>query len=366
MKTRTGWRVVMWFLALALAAGPLAAAPPWSSLLPFKRIDADPQQSYELREEHGPWLILAASFAGEEADQQARELVLELRQRFRLPAYIHRQLYDFTEPVQGRTINRYGEWARMRYANASRYEAIAVLVGDFESVNDPALEKTLEKIKFARPDCLDIKKRQRSAQRFAALREWYRQVSSDPAKRSKGPMGSAFVTRNPLLPASYFVPEGVDTFVVQLNRGVKHSLLDNPGNYTVRVATFRGKDTINQREIQELARHSPPSNKLEIAAENAHRLTMALRERGEEAYEFHDRNESIVTIGSFQSEGTPLPDGAIEIDPGILRIMQTYGAARTPIPNQPLLGLQPRSLAGIPFDIQPMPIKVPRRSIAKD
>ncbi|MFV1965029.1 MAG: hypothetical protein ACC628_06370 [Pirellulaceae bacterium] len=361
-------RMAAWVtLALVLLVTPVLAAPPWTSLLPFKRIEADPNKSYPLQEEHGPWLVLTATFSGQGSDRQAQDLVLELRSRFKLPAYIHRQSYDYTQPVEGLTLNKYGEPARMRYASADRFDGYAVLVGDFEYVDDPALEKVLEKIKYADPDCLNLKKRKGSTQRFVGLRQFYRRVNLDKSKRNKGPMGSAFVTRNPLLPASYFVPQGgVDRFVLSLNRGVQYSLLDNPSRFTVRVASFGGMSTINQKKIHEIQRNQSVSNKLEVAADRSHRLTMALRERGAEAYEFHDRHESIVTVGGFDSEGTLLQSGSVDINAGILRIMQIYGASRTPLPGQQNVGLRPRTLAGIAFDVQPMPIKVPRRSIAAD
>ncbi len=54
-------------------------------------------------------------------------------------------------------------------------------------------------------------------------------------------MRRAFVARNPLLPKEYFVDAGIDPFVLDMNRQVKHSLLDNPGQYTVRVASFQGE-----------------------------------------------------------------------------------------------------------------------------
>jgi hypothetical protein len=366
MKTWIGMKSILMALTLLIGTQSALAAPPWSALLPFKRVEADPAKTYTLEEENGPWLILAASFQGEGAEQHAKELVLELRERYKLNAYAHRQVYDFTKPVRGLTINKYGEWAKMRYANKSKFEAIAVLVGDFPSVDDADLERTLEKVKFARPTCLDLEQRDWTAQRFAALRAWYRQVNRDSSKHNKGPMGNAFVTRNPLLPESYFAPDGVDDFVLSLNRGVKYGLLENPGKFTVRVATFRGNDTINQREIAELQANGRVTNKLEIAADNAHRLTVALREKGVEAYEFHDRHESVVTVGSFETEGTSLPNGAIDINPAILQIMKKYGASREPIPGQQLLGLRPRTMAGVPFDIQPLPMKVPRRSLAMD
>jgi hypothetical protein len=91
-----------------------------------------------------------------------------------------------------------------------------------------------------------------------------------------------------------------------------------------------------------------------------------LRERGIEAYEFHDRTESIVTIGSFESEGTLLPNGTVEINPEMFKIVQQYRAVPREIPGRGAVGLQPVSLAGITFDVQPIPMPVPRRSVATD
>lgn len=351
-----------------LAAGTSGfAAPPWTSLIPFKRAEAETDTSYELRENHGPWLILAASFAGPGAEQQARELVVELRQRHNLTAYINKRGFDFTESVEGKTIDRNTNGlAKMKYANGSRFDAFAVLVGDFESINDSRLQKTLDKIKRLRPAALDLQKRTSSTQRFIGLRELQRRINGDPEKRKKGPMGNAFVTRNPHLPKEYFAPSGLDSFVLDLNREVKYSLLNNPDKYTVRVASFGGKDTMDPKEIEKMQLSGKVTNKLDIAADKAHRLTLALRSRGVEAYEFHDRHESIVTVGSFKSVGEPRADGRTEINPAVHRIMEMYGAKRQPIPGQASHGLQPRAIGGIAFDVQPIPVIVPRRSIADD
>ena len=364
MRRRTTLALLSLVVLVVIATSGVAK-PPWMSLMPFKRVEAEPGKSYELQEQHGPWLILAATFGGEAGERQAEELVLELRRRFKLPAYTHRQRYDYTDSVQGLTFDKYGDRKRMRYENRVRYDAIAVLVGDFDSIGNSKLEHTLDRIKHVRPDCLDITRPEGSSQHFAGLRNLYRKVSGDERKRNRGPMGSAFVTRNPLLPKEFFAPVGLDRFVLQLNRGVKFSLLDNPSPYTVRVATFRGQRTINQLKVQEIEQSGRLSDKLEIAADKANRLTRALRKRGEEAYEFHDRNESIVTIGGFETEGTPLPDGTVDINRAIHKIMKTYGAKPYQLPNGSM-GLQPRQLDGITFDVQPYPIAVPRRSIARD
>ena len=123
---------------------------------------------------------------------------------------------------------------------------------------------------------------------------------------------------------------------------------------------------MNSSEIDDIERTGMVSDKLELAADKAHRLTSALRARGVDAYEFHDRTESIVTVGSFDSVGEPRADGKIEIHPTVHKIMQMYGASRRQLPGVGTLGLQPRTLAGITFDVQPVPVEVPRRSIAAD
>jgi hypothetical protein len=232
-------------------------------------------------------------------------------------------------------------------------------VGHYPTHDAADIEATLHKVKYARPACLDISKRGESYQRFAGLREIQRRIHPNPEKRQRGPMGNAFVTRNPLLPEEYFVTPGMDSLVLEMNRGVEHSLLDCPGKYTVKVATFRGDMTMDLSKMEaqpKLFRNQP--SKLELGAEKAHLLTKALREKGVEAYEFHDRYESIVTIGSFQSVGSPRADGKIEIDPNVHAIIEKYRAEKQPLGS--MVGLKPRMLNGIAFDIQPQPVEVPR------
>lgn len=338
------------------------AAKPWELLIPFKRVEADPEQSYSLTEDHGPWMIMASSFAGPTAEEQARTLVMEIRRELNLPAYIHQKAYDYTEKVVGLGLNRYGGPKVMRYANPAQYNEIAVLVGDFESVDDPKIDKVLDKIRHATPECLDIRRHQTSSQRFIGLRELHRRLSPDAEKKQRGPMGNAFVTRNPLLPEEYFVSKGPDALVMKMNRDVEYSLLDNDGKYTVRVATFRGASTMDQKLISENADRL--DSKLEEAALNAHKLTVALRRQGVDAYEFHDRYESMVTIGSFESVGTPRPDGKTEINPAIYQIMERYKAKEQTLPGQAAVGMLPRTLDGVPFDVQPIPVEVPKVSVA--
>ncbi len=45
---------------------------------------------------------------------------------------------------------------------------------------------------------------------------------------------------------------------------------------------------------------------------------------GYDAYEFHDRSSSIVTVGSFDSVGTRRRRGKIEINPTVHKIMPRF------------------------------------------
>lgn len=366
------WAGVLLTLAFASVT---TATPPWKKLVPFRSVEADPNKQYWLTEDQGPWMIMATSFAGLGSEEQAHSLVLELRSRYKLDAYMHKRTFDYTEPVYGRGVNRYGGPKKMRYQSATKFDEIAVVVGNFTSFDAPGAREDLDVVKTAKPECLalsDDKTSQKSTQRFSGLRELQRLVHSDPEMRELGPMRRAFVARNPLLPKEYFVDAGIDPFVLDMNRQVKHSLLDNPGQYTVRVASFQGESFFKGEGPEDSVKSSRlipglPSrgdaSKLEIAADNAHQLTEALRKRGVEAYEFHDRFESIVTVGSFPGVGTRMPDGRIDLSPEIYKIMQTYGAERSQLPQQGQ-ALQPRLLDGIRFDVQPMPVAVPHRSLA--
>lgn len=354
-------------LAVVLGSSEAFAKSPWN-LISRRFRDVDQKNLY-LSEKNGPWMILATSFAGDGAEEEAKALVVELRERFKLPAYMHKQHYDFSDLLTGIGVDRYNRPKRMRYKQNSAYDEYAVLVGNFVTVDDHNVADSLKEIKYAKPKCLEIKSGEPTTRRFAGLRAMHRRLNGDVSKRRKGQMGSAFVTRNPLLPKEYFAPQGVDAFVYKMNQGVEHSLLKCPGKFSVRVATFRGNVIIDQTKVQRIEQGGEMETRLQLAAEKAHRLTEELRKRRIEAYEFHDRHESIVTVGSFQDVGPQLPDGRIDINPAIYRIMKQYGPQEQSVPGggaQTLTGLQPQKLAGISFDVQPYPVQVPRRSIAGD
>jgi hypothetical protein len=257
----------------------------------------------------------------------------------------------------------------MKYWNEREFDEVAVLVGDYPSVDDPRLQKTLEKLKYLRPECLDPSRQRQASQPFAKMRAFWNEVTPDREWKQMGPMRRAFATPNPILPAEFFAPKGLDKTVANMNRNVEHSLLNCPGDYTIRVATFRGNVVLDQKQIREIEeKRADFDSQLEEAALKAHRLTELLRQQGVEAYEFHDRNESLVTVGSFDTLGTRGLDGNMRLQPEVQRIVDAFKPQpiRGRVGRTEQVNLQPKILGGIAFDVHPMPIEVPRRSIATD
>ena len=77
--------------------------------------------------------------------QRAERLANEIRQQLELPAYIYKEKFDFTGTIaQDPTSSK-----RLRYANRYQYDAYAVLVGEYDSVERPEVERDLKIIRTA-------------------------------------------------------------------------------------------------------------------------------------------------------------------------------------------------------------------------
>jgi hypothetical protein len=368
-------------LVYGLGSRSSLALPPWQ-FMSFKKIDADPNKAYPLTQSNGPWMIMAITFHGDDAEAKSQQLVYELRKQYKLNAYCYARNYDYTQHgFEGRGLNPDGTPKAMHYLHAEKFEEVAVLVGDYHAIDDPDGQKTLAMLKKAQPDCLKKADDHPSNQPLAELFKFQKETLGI---RKAGPLGDAFMTSNPMLPHEYFAPKGVDKLTLDMNRGVKYGLLDCPGRYTVRIATFTGRVVIDQRQIQALehnkdtplrSKNGEEESPLLEAAKKAHAMTEALRAQHVEAYEFHDRHTSLVTIGSFSSVGMPRADGKIEINPKIYEILKTYGADQSALAGgQATEGLKAKTVMCVvdgakrplPLDLQPMPVEVPKRSFSSD
>lgn len=366
--SHVGRSFVLALVGALACIGSVRAGSPLEKLSLFKRLEADPNKTYPLQDAHGPWLILAATFCGEDAEEQANALVLELRREFKLTAYRHAMTWDFSDSVQGRGVDQYGRPKVMKHANYEKREEIAVLIGDFTALDDPQAQATLNRVRYLKPQCLDpeyiTKNGQKNSRAFAGWRHaLYNVYAQDPDKKQRGPMAKAFLVTNPLIPQEYFKPQGVTPFVERLNAPLEYSLLSCPGRYTVKVATFNGASVVLPKDVEQIEKGEKKlSNRLEKAASQAHLMAAALRAKGWEAYEFHDETSSVVTIGSFGALGMPRGDGSIEYDPQIRTIIDGFGAVVSY--ENGVAKAHPRDIVTIPFDVDPVPMEVPKRSVA--
>ena len=361
---------------ILLAAGEARGQNGWLPTSWFAQGHVDPKAMFPLAEKDGPWLVLATTFRGEQAREDARRLVHELRGKHKFTAYTHEKSFDFTGNQPGIGVNPDGSPKKMRYANARQVLEVAVLVGDFASAEDPRGQKTLQKIKTLTPASLT------NVSTSDRLDSQFLQANPDLGKiAAKPPLHAAILIPNPLLPNDYFTRQEVDAFVLEMNADVTHSLLDCPARYSVRVATFSGAGTFDPnadsggggesfvdvgRFIEVLRgsgwkdpqlRGVPRESRLVEAADKAHRLTEALRRAGWQAWEFHDRDTSFVCVGSVDQLAVPQANGRPVVHPEITRIVTGLGPDQTALAQGRIV---PRSFDGIMLDLQPKPVEVPR------
>ena len=104
-------RRVTVFVVLAVAASTAprpARAQGWLPTSWFGSTEGDSRAMYPLAEKDGPWLVLATTFRGEGARDDARQLVQELRSAHRLQAYTHEKAFDYTGEQRGVGLNPVG------------------------------------------------------------------------------------------------------------------------------------------------------------------------------------------------------------------------------------------------------------------
>jgi hypothetical protein len=151
------------------------------------------------------------------------------------------------------------------------------------------------------------------------------------------------------------------------------------------VGTFRGAAAYSEEKYVESLKKEEKKNRgtssLDQAAIDAMLITAKLREEGWEAYVFHDRHESLVTIGSFDEIGTEMPDGHVELQSGIATVIKKFEAQKSTLGPKGRGAVQPVSAQvallpvtrevtydgrkyNVPLDVSPRLIQVPRQSIA--
>ncbi len=380
----TGTRVLVLLAVVACCSANAVrcvAVPPFLSMFQKKPVEIS-KADLELKDESGPYLILATVLSGEDGQQKAIALAKELRETLGVQAYVHKKVFDTTTPSPPATYHLPGDekpiQLRVRARNPSREENYAVLVGDFTEIDSPIIQSVLKKIKSAKPQVLaqaDATTGEGqsvdSATKISQHRSTIWKLTNRKEIQQRGPMGAALITRNPLLPDEFFQLTPRDDkelkFVIDLNRDkkIEHSVLDCPGRYTVRVASFYGRSANDVGSGGKLSTEGEASDLLVHAALQSHKMTQALRKKGVEAFEYHDIYGSYVMIGSFDSLGESLSNGEFRYSPDILQVLEQYCGFQTLDKMDPITGRVQRVQSAkyidkIPFDVDGKPLAVPR------
>jgi len=320
-------------VAMITALPPVSAQGPINTLRNLvKPVEADPKKDYNLTEMEGPYLIFAAAFSGPNARQDAHALVLELRKNHKWHAFVYEKTFVFNASQDFQTARNPYNGKRAVYQNSGGGTEFAVLIGNFASFDDKQLDKTLAEVRQCQP---------------ASLK----------GKGSATPFSMAFPLANPLLPPEQ--QRGViDPFIESINKQRPYSLLRNPRNYTVQIATFTG-DVVYQQGSAVSTSSSAANQKVLSRLEQGELMAVAmcqtLRERGVEAYEFHDNYGSIVTVGSFDQRSRRLPNGSVVLDPMVEQTIKQYEGKYDANGEY-----QVKVINNIGCDPQPRVIEVPR------
>ena len=228
--------------------------PPTTIALPSTPIDG-----YLLTKDCGPFMVLAHTFRGPEAERYALALVLELRNSYNLPAYILR-----TKDMPGRsnirnippTAPEYMRLPQQGMPEKVRTEdEAAVLVGNEKSLENSAI--LLKEVKKIHPKALE-------------------EIPSIWSHRKGKGLSRAIRTTNPYVPAQQLFSQKPDALIEQMNGG-PHSVYHCPGKFSLQIAEFTGRTTFNTAgDKRFMGMLSLKSSPLATAHEDAEKLAAAL------------------------------------------------------------------------------------------
>ena len=347
MRARFSCTTITLAIALSALAGPVSAA----------RIDATANRTYRITKQHGPWMIMVASFSeryekvrvdGLSPNDAANQLVYALRKRG-IPAYTFRM----SEANKG-NLGKDALGRTMRTKQPVN-NSLSVVAGNYPTVDDSTAQKTRDFLKRLTLKDLNLES-------WKADGLVFRETPGQ-----SGPFSGAFLTINPLFTQEEVARTKRDPLLLRLNSNAQYSILRNKGKYTLVVATFKGRSQtgIGERNYQKALDVFKPGGTLVDGAERAWKVATKLREglftgsqqgRTFEAYEYHDRFESMVTVGSFDSPQDP------RLAPlaNIFRAKQRQGTNGKPFTTGESIIIPGNPPESVIFDPIPRLIEVPR------
>lgn len=307
---------------------------------------------FPISAEAGPWMICATTYVGQDGAELARQVVLDLRNKNRLGAYIfnrgdeerQRQREEF-EALK----KRYPPGTPLRRRGYLVQDQFAVLVGGFKDMESASA--FLPRLKKLPPPVLKLQDGQKNPYEVLTYEEMDPQTRKVVKKTGLvHPYHNAMVVRNPAVPAPKVAKPRWDPFWKQLNAHEEFSLLRNPKAWTLVVKEYSGA-----RVIQEQANKSSfltalgfggsrGGEMLDASAMQANALAKFLRDQkiGLTPWVLHTRHSSVVSVGGFDSRD----------DPELMRTVELVGKLR----------FTPKGGGADPVGLLPNPIaiEVPR------
>jgi hypothetical protein len=272
------------------------------------RVEADPQKEYVITPGVGPWAICVASFMGEASQQFAHNLVLELRTKYDLPAYVYNRGAEERRAQQAELENRrqkqreqlerMGAHADIALPVRTVHieEQYAVLIGGYPDMDTAHSE--LERIKkMSAPQSVPLD------HLLSIFRSSKQQEGApvNPTVTCPACLNS-FVVRNPTVPFEHVR----DTSSLKnLNADEEYSLLKCPKRWTLMVKNFQGVAIVQAGSFWEKVGLGKQNDLMTASANQAHEVAKALKANGFEAYVLHTKYGSIVTVGGYDTDKDP-------------------------------------------------------------
>lgn len=303
--------------------------------------------TWAVKADHGPWMIMVKSYAGEGSRQLAEKMATDIRQTHRTAAYlferngeerraerakieaIRKAENDKAQPL----FTVMDQAKRDAMANGYQFlddnnkpkikvpkpyheapEQWAVLIGGFPSME--AARKALDVVrKLPAPKDESLMDREllggEQKDPRTGKTEW-KSVSN-----TINPYPLAFVAQNPAMPKTNTDEKAkLDSFVVELNRGVENNLLTAKKPWTLVVKSYTGLSRTTGHDsggggVFNKGIEKNGADVLRATAAEAEQLVKALRNpdfkpRSYDAFVLHHRTGSIVTVGQFDSHNDPL------------------------------------------------------------
>ncbi len=303
-------------VAPAPPAGPPPSAHPWY-----------------VKPEHGQFMIIVKSYSGEQARSMAERLATEIRETYRVPAYLfekgteekrkedervrqeivrkkaaeEKAFLDFNNQMRAESeakgIDFVESAPRYRIPKIRYEEQYAVLIGGWKDMD--AARRDLEKIRQWQPP-----KDATLLDRNVVLGNKGTDGRRTGQVAFVNPFQTAFVTRNPVARRIADAESGNDPLVMKMNEGEELSVLKNTKPWTIVVKAFYVPVGVQDKDAARpvFSRlFNPKQDNLSATAQQARALAETLRKMPKpyDAKVLHTLNGSLVCVGEFDSASDP-------------------------------------------------------------